>query len=529
MRIESVPFKGPAHHRVFCILLTLCLGGCADLPSKGSLPNSHSIVEGADTFLGRLSAPEVLNIKRDLSGFYLLPDGGSALDARIALIRRAERSIDVQYYLLRGDEIGRLLLRELRDASVRGVRIRLLVDDLYTGGEGELLTSFASYPNIEVRIFNPLPSRAGNLRTRVALSLFQLSRINHRMHNKLLVADNSFAISGGRNIGNEYFMRDAVANFIDMDVLSSGPIVREMSEVFDRFWNGDQVWPIEALIPVNGPTYERQQQFSDLVQAVFSNVQPCSRDIFRTVPVSQQLDAGRLDRHWARAKLYADPPEKLRIEHEEAFRGSVMEGALLAIASAKRQAKIVSPYFLPGQSGMATLGKLLESGRQVVVITNSLGSTDEPLTYAGYERYRFAMLKAGMSIYEVAPEGIARTRRFGDFGQSNTRLHAKLALVDDDRLFIGSMNLDHRSAAINTEMALLIESPTIVDELNQLITAEHVELGYRLRLSEDGRRIQWLSHDSTGEHIVQEDVPGSFLWLRFKNWLMINLLGEELL
>lgn len=526
---DAIRIGNQASSAVFLTLLVLCLGGCVGLPPRGEARPSHAISDGQTTSLGKLSSQSAPEANQSLSGFHLLPDGGSALDARIALIRHAERSLDVQYYLLRGDEVGLLLLRELRNASVRGVRVRLLVDDLYTAGEDELFATFASFPNIEVRLFNPLPSRAATLGTRLALSLWQLARINHRMHNKLMVADNSFAISGGRNIGNEYFMRDATANFLDIDVMSSGPIVREMSEVFDRFWNSDQVWPIATVAPLTRSPLEAQGRFDALARAALPNVQLSPRDIFGSAPISLQLATGQLDRHWALARVYADPPEKLLIAHDEAARRGVMAGALAAISGSRRQAKVVSPYFLPGPDGMATLKKLVATGGKVVVITNSLGSTDEPLAYAGYERYRFDMLKAGMTLYEVAPEGIARTRRFGDFGKSQTRLHAKVALIDESQLFIGSMNLDHRSAAINTEVALMIDSPPMAGELNRLLTAEHVELGYRLRLSEDGRSIEWLSHDEAGEHLVHKDVPGSHLWLRFKNWLLINLLGEELL
>ena len=454
-----------------------------------------------------------------------MPDAAFAFDARVALIRRAERSLDMQYYLLRTDSVGLLMLNELRNAAARGVRVRLLVDDLYAGGEDELFFALSAFPNIEVRHFNPLPSRARFLPMRLALSLFDLLRINHRMHNKLLVADNSFAVSGGRNVGNEYFMRDIAANFIDIDVLSSGPIVRDMSASFDSFWNSAQVRAIGDLVSSKPSADISMKSFDSRAEGAAYEPELDSRDSLGRLPVSQQMENGLLSRTWAPARLYADTPNKLSMQHDVAYLGSVSEGAFDAIASSRREVKILSPYFVPGPQGMAVLQQFVANGGRVLIVTNSLGSTDEPLAYAGYERYRADLLKIGVTVYEIAPEGAARTRRFGDFGTSISRLHAKVAVLDDDRIFIGSMNLDHRSASINTELGLVIESSELVKEFNELLAADHIELGYRLQLTPDGRRAQWIGHGDQGEYVVYEDVPGSFLWQRLKNWLLLPLLG----
>ncbi|MEJ8855885.1 phospholipase D family protein [Variovorax robiniae] len=509
--------------------IVLSLVGCAGLPPQaGELPHSYAIADHAGTSLGQL-AQRHSDGSATNSGFRLLPEAAFALDARVALTRNAERSLDVQYYLIRNDDVGLLLLRELRDAAARGVRVRLLVDDLYTGGEEELFATLATFPNVEVRLFNPLPSRAAALPARLTLSFFSLLRINHRMHNKLLVADNSFAVSGGRNIGNEYFMRDPSANFIDVDMLSSGPIVRELSKSFDAFWNSAQVRSIGELAPLPISISMAQRRFDERARTAMSPAGLRPHDDFGRSPVGEQLMSGKLELHRASARLYADGPEKLSLEHEAAYRGSVSEGALEEIAASTESVKILSPYFIPGPRGMAVLKQLVASGGRAIVITNSLGSTDEPLAYAGYERYRPDLLKIGVTVYEVAPEGPARRKRFGDFGKSISRLHAKVALIDNQRIFVGSMNLDHRSASINTELGIVIQSPAMVKELDSLITAErHLEFAYRLRFSPDGRT-QWLSHDAEGEHVVHEDVPGSFMWQRIKNWVLLPILGEELL
>ncbi len=503
--------------------------GCASLPATGARETSLAVTDGAITTLGRLAARARPTASKIESGFRLLPEAAFAFDARVALIRNAERSVDMQYYLIRNDDVGLLLLKELRDAALRGVRVRLLVDDLYMGGDEEVFSALATFSNVEVRLFNPLPSRAKSLPVRLASSLFDLLRINHRMHNKLLVADNTLAITGGRNIGNEYFMRNADANFIDVDLLSSGPVVQEMSGSFDAFWNSQQVRPIQELVPNAGPAADAQARFASLVRVATADVALRPRDMFDRPPVGEQVAIGNLQLHWAPARFYADPPDKLHLDHEAAFRGSVSEGALEEIAASRQEVKILSPYFIPGAQGMAVLEKFVAQGGRAVVVTNSLGSTDEPLAYAGYERYRAEMLNAGISVYEISPEGTAKSKRFGDFGKSISRLHAKVATMDNVRIFIGSMNLDHRSAAINTEIGLMIESPALVKELHSLLEAEHVELGYRLQLSPGDRRTQWIAHSDDGNEVVHEDVPGIFLWLRIKSWLLLPLLGEELL
>ncbi|WP_447771291.1 phospholipase D family protein [Variovorax boronicumulans] len=507
------------------------LAGCASLPPPQPHPVlTSAITDVADTDLGRLAAKDAPQGSAvPLSGFRLLPEAAFAFDARISLARHAEKSLDVQYYLISNDDVGLLFLKELREAAARGVRVRLLVDDLYTGGEDEVFSTLSAFPNIEVRLFNPLPSRANSLPARLLFSLGDFGRINHRMHNKLLVADNSFAVSGGRNIANEYFMRSTAANFIDMDVLSSGPIVRRMSEGFDRYWNSDHAWPIERIVPQRLPLEEAQRRFDALARAAVPDVPMQPRDVLGKSPVGEQLTTGRIDRYWAPATLFVDDPDKITRKAEVAYGGSVTEGALGVIQAAKHEVKIGSPYFIPGARGMAMMKTAIERGGRITVITNSLGATDEPLAYAGYERYRADMLKIGVTIYEIAPTLSGRSGRFGDFGKSISRLHAKLAIVDDQRFFVGSMNLDHRSAAVNTEMGLVIDSPRLVQDYDKLMNGERVNLGYRLRLAPGGRRVQWLEYDDAGGDIVHEDEPGEFLWLRFKNWLLLPIVGEELL
>ena len=220
--------------RVVLLTIAVTLGGCAVLPGQVERPVSYSRSDVADTPLAQIAAASTPEDQQALSGFRLLPDGAQAFDARIALIRRAEKTLDVQYYVIASDATGREFLRELQGAAGRGVRVRILVDDLYATGQDELFAGLAAHDNVEVRMFNPLPVRGGSFAQRIFFSLHQFSRINHRMHNKLFIADGSFAVTGGRNIADEYFDRSGEANFIDMDLLSTGPVVQQLAEHLQR-------------------------------------------------------------------------------------------------------------------------------------------------------------------------------------------------------------------------------------------------------------------------------------------------------
>ena len=517
---------------VLSCLAAAWLGGCATLPVPVPAAASHALTEVSGTRLARVSAVGGPAGQPELSGFRLLPEAEFAFDARIALIRQAQASLDVQYYHIHSDELGLLFLRELRDAAARGVRVRLLIDDLYTGGQDDLLLGLAAHPGVEVRLFNPLPSRAASLAARFLFSLHEFGRINHRMHNKLLAADNSCAVTGGRNIAGEYFMRSSAANFIDMDVLSCGPVVREMSKGFDRYWNSEQVRPVGNVVARSSAPEAARRHFDEVARAALNGLPLRPRDVMERSSVSQQLEAGTLELRWAPAQFYVDDPGKIaRGNDAAAFRGSVTEGALRALDSARRGVTIVSPYFVPGERGMEMMRRATggQPGR-IFLVTNSLGATDEPLAYGGYTRYRAEMLRIGVTIREIAPGITGKSGQFGNFGSSISRLHAKLAVIDDRRLFIGSMNMDHRSAAVNTEAGLLIDSPELVADYNTLIGGtSRANVAYRLRLSPDRGHVQWVELDAHGNDIVHDDEPGGYYWLRFKNWLMSPWVGEELL
>jgi putative cardiolipin synthase len=519
----AIPWRGLA------VIAALQLAACASLPPATVLTRSEAITDVAQTRLARVGSAGAPDASSGLSGFRLLPEAAFAFDARIAISRSAEKSLDVQYYLIKDDDVGLRLLSELRDAARRGVRVRLLVDDLYTAGQDELFLALASQPHFEVRLFNPFPSRADSPAARLALSLHEFERVNHRMHNKLMVADGSLAVAGGRNLANEYFMRSDEANFIDIDVLATGPVVGAMSQAFDLYWNSAEVRPVEDVAGIVLSAEQGGRRLDELLGAAKGGGALRERDVLGHTSVTLQLAQGQLDQIWAPARLFVDEPAKIHRSKAAAFHGSVTESALDFLDKSHGNVTIISPYFIPGPNGIAMMRRETQKGGRITVITNSLGATDAPLVYAGYERHRVEMLKAGVDIYELASDIPARSTRFGSFGKSISRLHAKLALIDGTGVFIGSMNLDHRSADINTEIGLAIESPSLVAQFEQFVRGDREHLGYRLRLAPVGRHVQWLEESESGVTVVHDDAPGNHFGLRLRNRLLLPFVGEDLL
>ena len=514
------------------VLLAVVLAGCTSVPPMPARTASYAPTDTAGTALGQLAAASLEEAGPGESGFRLLPTGDFAFDARLTLARRAERTLDVQYYHLANDSIGLQFLRELRDAAGRGVRVRLLVDDLYTGGEDELFCSFATIPNVEVRLFNPLPSRGGSVAGRVVASVHEFSRINLRMHNKLFIADNRFSVSGGRNMADEYFMRGNEANFIDMDVISAGPIVRDLSQVFDRYWNSALAYPIEPVIRALAPDTAAQaspQRFERLVQAAPPEFLPATTDPLGRTSVDYEFSAGRISLEFAVAAVFADRPDKGTLRNPGDTLSTVSRSVLEELGHAREEIMIASPYFIPGKVGLERLGEISARKVRIRVVTNGVGATDEPLVHWRYARYRLRMLKMGIELYEISPTLARYVTVLGSFGLTFRRLHAKVTVLDSQRLFVGSMNFDPRSAWANTESGLMIESRPLANQVLNLL-ADHNNAGiYRLRLAADGETIQWWSRGPDGQMRFTTEEPDVDWALRMQQLLIEPLVSEELL
>ena len=515
------------------LLMLAALGACSMLPALERPPvPSQAIPLSASSTLGRIATG--YRPAPDQSGFRLMPLGKFSLNTRVELAKRAQVSLDVQYYHLENDESGRWLLRALRDAAARGVRVRLLIDDFYTHGEDELFLALAAHPNVEVRLFNPFCcARESGQLTRFIVSLHDIKRVNHRMHNKLFLADGAMAVIGGRNVANEYFLRnDMGLNFIDVDAFAVGWVIEPLQGLFDRYWNADAVYPLQAVTSTRTPAAELWRKFE---QWTGPDATPPpgplpSSDILGYGPIADDLDQGRLGLIWANAFAFADHPDK-PFDGEaggELAQTSVAFNLFEVVRKAQSEVVISSPYLVPGETGMDLLRGLRERGVQVTAMTNSLGSTDEPLVHIGYTAYRDRMLALGVNLYEISGSRVKRNRRENLFGASLGRLHAKLAVIDRRWLFVGSMNLDPRSATINTELGAVIDSPQLAREMLQIIDIDRLQSAYRLRLSAQGQYCEWVGSED-GKDMVLSEEPDSTPWLRFKLGLLRMFVPESLL
>jgi len=517
----------PLMRHLLILALAALVTGCGSLPPRGEVPASRVFADTADTALARVAASSRPLGETAPSGFRLLPVGEFAFEARVALSRWAEKSLDLQYYYIHRDEAGRALLRELRDAARRGVRIRLLVDDFHAAEIDDLLLGLAAYPNAQVRLFNPMPLRRGPPLLRLVLSPGELHLYNHRMHNKLFVADNAVAIYGGRNVADEYFMKNREANFIDMDVVSTGRVVTDLSTVFDLYWNSELSWPVQTVLGTPADAAAARMHFDRAVDDARVTEPQATTDPFGQSTVGTQLHEGRLMMSYAAAQVHADPPEKASDRTLTTQPTQAVSGLLAAMVAARHEVVMVSPYFVPGTVGMPLIRAARENGIRIVLFTNSLGSTDEPLVHDRYAVYRVEMLRRGVELYEVSPAQARRVRRFGDFGGSIPRLHAKVAIVDRQRLLVGSANLDGRSAVGNTEMGVVIDSPLLAEAFASRIDDDNFASVYKLRLKPDGKTIEWTSAEEQGATRVTTDEPDSGRWLRLKLWLQSLLVDER--
>ncbi|MEO7107802.1 MAG: phospholipase D family protein [Rhodoferax sp.] len=490
---------------------------------------SESIEASTKTTLGRIahnSQPE-----KGLSGFRLMPLGTFSLDTRVQLAQRAEASLDVQYYQLANDETGRWFLRALRDAANRGVRVRLLIDDLYTGGQDPLFLAFAATKNVEVRLFNPFCcARQEGQTGRFLASLGDLSRVNHRMHNKMFIADGAMAVIGGRNVANEYYLRGPSENFIDLDAFVVGDVLPAMGALFDRYWNSRAVYPLKSIAKNPWSKSELLAYFEkETGPAKTPAPKPlATTDVLGYAPISDDLATGRLGLNWGTAYVFADHPDKPfeSSAGSDLLETSVTYNVLEAVAQAKHEVVASSPYFVPGVKGMAFLKKLRDRGVKVTVLTNSLGSTDEPIVHTGYSRYREQMLAEGIDLYELSSTRVKYNKRPFLFGSSLGRLHAKLFVIDRKTSFIGSMNLDPRSATVNTEFGAVIESPEVAREIIRVIDIDRLQSAYKLRLAKNGSGIEWIGMDDDKEMVLTTE-PDTSPWLRFKAWVLSPLVPEE--
>ncbi len=516
-----------ARRMSLAVVATLLLAGCGALPARPESPYTAGEPPSGASALARIARDS--QPSPDLSGFRLMPLGIFSLDARIELTHRATHSLDVQYYHIHDDNTGRLLLRSLRDAAMRGVRVRLLVDDLYTSGADPLFRGFAAFHNVQVRLFNPFCCGRTGLLAKYSASLLDFRRVNRRMHNKLFIADGAIAVAGGRNIADEYFMRSMAGNFVDMDAFIVGAVVPQLARIFDDYWNSPVVYPVETIVATDltgeGLRRDFNARVDDGEQMMKLALPPV--DVLGYGGISEDLDAGRLGLIWGKAVAFADPPGKATAASDDEARAmSVTMGVMDRIMAANREVVLSSPYLIPGKMGVEAFGALGKRNVKVTILTNSLAATDEPLVHTGYARYRVGLLKAGVDLYELSPIRIQRNRRLGFLGGSLGRLHAKTVVIDRSMVFIGSMNLDPRSATKNTELGIIVESPQLAKEVLRVIHLSKLQSSYRVRFGPDGETLNWLGMDDDAEVVLLAE-PETTFFMRLHNVLLAPFVPEQ--
>ncbi len=492
-----------------CFLTTLA--GCTTLRPLAVQEVSTALPADPHTRLGRF-AQNLPRIEAGASHFRLLESGRSALLARLALVERAEKSLDLQYYLFHADTSGRLLSEALLRAADRGVRVRVLLDDMDTARHEAAIIGLDAHPNIQIRLFNPFSVRRDNPLGRLAQFLGD-GRLNHRMHNKLFLADSVLAVTGGRNIGDEYFQVDHPVAFRDLDVLAAGPVVADMAAGFDAYWNSAYAISVRAI-----PEPERRSHLLARVrQALEQHLAELEQDmLFYTMGLD--VLGGDADAEFSpwlpgRAEFITDAPDKLENARPAA---QLPLGHLLGQGHRVQQELLISsPYFVPGPAGVDILVRLREQGARVRILTNSIGATDVLVVHAGYAKYRLPLLQAGIELHELKPTRVKSNffRRLAG-GSSRTSLHGKVMVYDRQSVYIGSMNLDPRSIFINTEAGLLIQGPLLAERTARFLEREMTpQASYRLGFvqeAQDGlERLVWRE----GER-VHEQEPRAGFWSR---------------
>ena len=486
----------------------LPLFGCSSIDFEYPRPESYVPIDATQSQLGAELAALVASRTDDLSGFYPLPDAIDALSARIVMARRAEKTLDVQYYLIYDDIIGRMFVRELLHAADRGVRVRVLLDDIITVGLDEGLVLVDSHPNIEVRLFNPFRRGAFG---RPGSALTEFGRINRRMHNKSFTADNSVTIFGGRNIANEYFSATDEIHFGDFDVVGIGPVVQEVSTSFDAYWNHEAAIPVPAVIrsdadPDAGMTGLRER-LDQSYQAILDS--PYSEAVKVRVGDYMGENAGRYV--WAPHRFVADDPDKA-VKAKAAGASSMLGPLVESMKSAESKLVLVSPYFVPTDAGIDMFVDLVGRGVEVTIITNSLAANNQITVHGAYARSRKPLLEAGVAIHELRRDATMMGAQYTQSEATKTTLHTKGFIVDEREFFIGSFNFDPRSAYLNTELGVIIYDPGLARTYARMVDQFLPERTYTVFL--DDGKLRWRTLKD-GETVVLDKEPDTSWGQRF--------------
>ncbi|MEP5763329.1 MAG: phospholipase D family protein [Halieaceae bacterium] len=486
------------------IFLAVLVGvACSSLPSdleQGEA--SYAVEPAASGPLAELSLDCEQKVTEEQSCFLLLDDNFEDLQWRLALIDSAQHSIDIQTFIWARDFSGRLLISRLFEAAERGVRVRLLVDDFPTRGRDRQIAALDQHPNIEIRLWNP-----GNQRRigRNLSFLANLQELNLRLHNKVMIADNRIAISGGRNIANAYFGLMERYNFFDLDLVAIGPVVPPTSTMFDRYWNSPQAVP--------GVNFHRSAGVEDLPAIRDELTQRLANSpLHQVVAIEAQNWKALLE-----AGVDNMVPGKAEVIYDKPGEREPSQDALIGLQRFFRQAQhevlVLNPYLVPGEPFFAEAQALEERGVDMAIMTNSLGSTNQPIVHDAYASTRIPMLEAGVDVYEMKYHPAMRNELDTPPVESDfVSLHAKAAVLDGEHVFIGSFNFSPRSRNLNTEMGILVHSPEFGEQVAEVMRrAMAADNAWQLQMNDTGE-LSWESADGT-----LTSQPSQSFWRRFQN------------
>ena len=505
-----------------------------DSSNQDSANKNNSQDNNANTNLQNNSTDLVAAISEqneihpDLSGYHPIVTGANAFASRSILTNMATRNIDAQYYIWHNDQAGQLMLKDLWDAAERGVIVRLLLDDFNNSAKfDQHLLRFASHPNIAVRIINPLMYRKFQTLNFVT----GLPRINRRMHNKSMIFDKQITIIGGRNIGDEYLSNDKNSQFADLDVLLIGKVVADIDNSFASYWSAPISFDIQTLATLDKGETTDFLEGLDKLRSDEKNDSRSSLEVYKTAIEDSSIDTDLINKRvpfrWTNMQFSSDDVGKLT-KTVPADTNLVHQLRTL-LGSPSKRLTIISSYFVPTKDGVNTLVALAESGIEINILTNSFDATDVTAVHSGYSQWRPNLLRAGVKIYELkstASEEKRENKLWKARSQSSTSLHAKAFAVDDYQVFIGSYNVDPRSANINTEMGVIINDDELAKQLHDALSDDLLTQAYEVKLLENGN-LQWHTIED-GKKVVYDSEPlvdiSDHVWLTIMSWLPIDWL-----
>lgn len=498
------------HFRLELVVVILAvLSGCASIDFDYPRVESTAAVDTDNSYLGSWATRLVATKPEAESGFYPLQDGIDALSARLLLAERAEHSIDTQYYLIKTDTAGLAFIGALLRAADRGVRVRLLLDDVFTKGYDAGMAGLDSHPNIEIRVFNPFNRGAAG---KAWSGLTDLRRVNRRMHTKTFTVDNQVTIIGGRNIADEYFGAREDAKFGDLDVVGIGPVVRDVSGMFDSFWNHETALPVPAFADtVEDPAdslLRLRIRLADAREEIADTRYAAA--VLATALEFMEIADDTLS--WAPYNLVYDSPDK-GIKSTSMPSVAIVPPLVDALRAAQRELIVISPYFVPRKSGVEFFSAIQARGVQVTIVTNSLAANNQLTVHGGYAPSRKPLLENGVRIYEVRPDANVKGSEIVAASGAKATLHTKAFLVDRRTMFVGSFNFDPRSANLNTESGVIIESEKMGEQFGDVFDAGLRSQTYELFLDEK-RKLRWRAFED-GQEVVYKKEPKSTWGQRF--------------